>query len=207
MAACACGALPADARTAACGPQLARQGAAVPEALQADFLHVLGLAPTLLDELLKLMLRPRPPFGKPAAGPQTGKQRRRLSPRYPARLQLAAARVVGAGVQPVPDAGAARGVRPTLTLVTGWTSLLRAAAAQVAPREDGAVRWIAVADAAAAHRRQRRQEAEPQQDPVCVLGLPLFPTGLGSSRVCPPLRGAGACKTCCSWRMPRATRR
>ena len=65
-AACACGALRADARTAACGPQLARQGAAVPEALQADFLHVLGLAPTLLDELLKLMMRPRPPFGKPA---------------------------------------------------------------------------------------------------------------------------------------------
>jgi hypothetical protein len=41
----------------------------VPEALQADFQYVIGLAPTLLDELLKIVLRPRPPMGThPRAG-------------------------------------------------------------------------------------------------------------------------------------------
>jgi translocation protein SEC63 len=43
--------------------QLARQAAAVPEALEADFRYVVGLAPALLEELLKISLRPRPPMG------------------------------------------------------------------------------------------------------------------------------------------------
>lgn len=45
--------------------QCARQQAAVPEGLQEDFHAVLGLGAKLLDELLKMTLRPRPPYGFP----------------------------------------------------------------------------------------------------------------------------------------------
>ena len=35
----------------------------MPDALQTDFLHVMDLAPKLLEELVKLTLRPRAPMG------------------------------------------------------------------------------------------------------------------------------------------------
>jgi len=47
--------------------QVTRQTAAIPAALQDDFSRVIGLAPTLLDELLTILLRQRPPFGASVA--------------------------------------------------------------------------------------------------------------------------------------------
>ena len=43
--------------------QISRQTAAIPDALQEDFSLVIGLAPALLDELITILLRQRPPFG------------------------------------------------------------------------------------------------------------------------------------------------
>ena len=45
--------------------QVTRQmtATAIPEALQEDFSRVIGLAPTLLEELISIVIRPRPPFG------------------------------------------------------------------------------------------------------------------------------------------------
>jgi hypothetical protein len=92
--------------------QLSRQ--AVPEALQADFLYVIGLAPTLLDELLKIVLRPRPPMGTHSGAGCSQRDRMCVADAltsYPARLLLAAASAVHPGVQPEPDAGTACRVR------------------------------------------------------------------------------------------------
>ena len=52
---------PAAARYAL--SQVTRQTAAIPDALQDDFSRVIGLAPALLEELLTILLRQRPPFG------------------------------------------------------------------------------------------------------------------------------------------------
>ena len=43
--------------------QVTRQTTAIPDALQDDFSRVIGLAPALLEELITILLRQRPPFG------------------------------------------------------------------------------------------------------------------------------------------------
>ena len=43
--------------------QMARQSGNIPAALQEDFMSIISQTPTLLEELLKISMRPRPPLG------------------------------------------------------------------------------------------------------------------------------------------------
>ena len=45
--------------------QMVQREVTIPEEIVPDFLSIMSLAPTMLEEMLKISLRPRPPFGAP----------------------------------------------------------------------------------------------------------------------------------------------
>jgi len=150
-----------------CHMQMARQSGNIPAALQEDFMSIISQTPTLLEELLKITMRPRPPLGARAllGGPTRSPRGR--------------------------DTSCTAGyvwLRPALSVLEYTQNLTQALPLacvpakplQAAPRRSHAApacqepcglrewRGRAVAAAAAAHGPQPGEEAEQPQNQVCV---------------------------------------
>jgi hypothetical protein len=85
-----------------------RRTVTIPEALAPDMEQVLGMVPLLLEELLKLTMRQRPPHGTSAGCCAVQSQ---TNPGANPRVHVAAPPDVCAGVHPELDPGAAHLVR------------------------------------------------------------------------------------------------